>query len=71
MGWQELQEQYAEAARELDEANARLKEMMDLEKLVASQVSEDHVVANELGKKLSDIFPMIRTGYLVSKCIHP
>lgn len=62
---QSLQEQYNEAARELDEASLVLKQAMDVERFVAGRISEDHVVAEELGKKLSEIFPMIRTGYLV------
>lgn len=41
--------------------------MMDVEQLVADMVSEDHIIAAELGKKLSDMFPNIRTGYLVSE----
>jgi hypothetical protein len=57
--------EYDEATKEMDEANAELKKILALEKKIASEVSEDHVIAGELGKKLADVFPTIRTGYLV------
>ena len=62
---QDHQEKHAIAVQELDQAKGQLKAVMDMERLVAEQVSEDHMIAAELGKKLSDLFPNIRPGYLV------
>jgi len=64
---QDHQESFTAAVKDLDEAKGKLKAILDLEKIVANEVTEDHMIAAELGKKLCDVFPNIRTGYLVRK----
>ena len=39
---------------------------MQEEREAAAEISDDHIVAFELGNRLSELFPTIRTGYLVS-----
>lgn len=60
-----LKAAYDHASMELDEANSALSKALQEEQRAASVISEDHIIANELGKKLHDIFPTLRTGYLV------
>lgn len=67
VGAQVLKDAYDFAAAEADEANRVLRKTQALERAAADEITEDHVIATDLGRKLHDIFPTLRTGYLVGR----
>lgn len=67
VGAQVLKEAYDFAAAEADEANRVLRKTQAMERAAADEITEDHVIATDLGRKLHDIFPTLRTGYLVGR----
>jgi hypothetical protein len=53
--------------KEYIEAEKHLNELKDIEKNLSSLISDDHMIADEKGISLTDLFPNIHIGYILTK----
>jgi hypothetical protein len=64
--WTEAKNTRDESQRRLVEQERVLNELRQEEKQLASLISDDHVVADSRGEYISEIFPNIHLGYILS-----
>eukprot|EP00981_Chlorochromonas_danica_P015620 scaffold13700_cov252-Ochromonas_danica.AAC.19 len=56
-----------EAVRVLLAGEKKVTELKEQEKLLASLISDDHIMADEMKKPLSLVFPNVQVGYILAK----
>ena len=54
------------ALSEFRKAETDLAKIQDQENLLASKITDDHIIASEMGQNINNLFPALRTGYLIS-----
>ena len=66
VAWSKSRDERDAARKKLVAEEAELNRMRDKERQIANRIGDDHVIANERGEILSELYPNVRLGYILA-----